>query len=61
MMLRALVLSLAACAFVLTGCNESTAPQTTNREGGIKERAPGVDVDIEKDGTRKKVDVDVNR
>jgi hypothetical protein len=59
-MFRSIILSLAAAGFLMTGCNESTAPQTTGRDGGIKVRAPGVDVDIQKNGTQPQKKVDVN-
>jgi hypothetical protein len=61
-MFRSILLSVAATGFLMTGCNESTAPQTTGREGGIKVHAPGVDVEVNKPGTEphKKVDVNVD-
>lgn len=67
-------LAILACGLLLTGCNErgaSPAPysntpaptQAAEREGGVKVRAPGVSVDVERkdregDG-KKDVNVDV--
>jgi hypothetical protein len=64
-MVRGFILSLAATGLLLSGCNESTAPQpaapqTTSKEGGVKVRAPGVNVDVNRDGSQKKVDVNVD-
>jgi hypothetical protein len=59
-MFRGFIVALAAGGLMLTGCNEPTAPQTTGKEGGVKVRAPGVNVDVNKDGSHRKVDVNVD-
>jgi hypothetical protein len=60
--MRSLLLGI-ALLFLVLGCNQS-APTvnektTPAKEGGVKVRAPGVNVDVGKEDGKRKVDVEV--